>query len=82
MHIDEKYRLLEHVYKSVKRMILHCYYFNREINLLLISNLDWGASIDQVKNALKFNILHQYAYFLHVLMSNDWMNTFMEKKWS
>ena len=28
---------------------------------------------------LKFNILPQYAYVLHALMWNDWMNAFMEE---
>ena len=59
--IDAKHLLLEHFEKSVKRIILHCYSSDREITLLLLANLDPGASIYRVQSALKVNILHQYA---------------------
>ena len=61
MHIDAKYRLLEHFEKSVKLIILHCYSSDREINLLSLANLARGPSVYLVQSALKVNMLHQNA---------------------
>ena len=55
---------------------------DREINLISLAHFDSGAYISRVQSALKVKILHQYAWFWHVLMCNDWMNAFMDKKWS
>ena len=83
MHIDAKLWLWEHFEKSVKRIILHWYSWDREINLISLAHFDSGAYISRVQSALKVKILHQYASFLHVLiMCNDWMNAFMDKKLS
>ena len=64
-HIDAKYWLLENFENLVKRIILHRYSSNHEINLLSLAILDRGASIYRVPSALKVNLLHTYACFLH-----------------
>ena len=75
MHIDTYYWLLEHFEESVKRIILHCYSSDREIDLFSLANFDTGASIYCVQTALKVNM----HILLHVLMCNDWMNAFVQK---
>ena len=61
MHIDAKLWLWEHFEKSVKRIILHWYSCDREINLISLAHFDSGAYISRVESALKVKILHQYA---------------------
>ena len=61
MHIDATLWLWEHFEKSVKRIILHWYSCDREINLISLAHFDSGAYISRVQSALKVKILHQYA---------------------
>ena len=56
--------------KSRKRAsIVHVIARNSEINILSLACFGGRTHICRIQRALKVNILHQYAYFLHVLIS-------------
>ena len=49
VHIDVKYCILEHFCKSVKHIILHCFSFDSEINLLSLKNLGCAVNLSMSK---------------------------------